>query len=346
MSNEQQEMIVCECCGKRVESYEIRTVDTKNLGKKQICIVCFNNRLCKICNKLDINHNEIFEKFNGLRVCSHCVQEKVDLCKKHLTGFIEYTKQFYSKEKRGPYYCKADSQNIENYIKKNNNFKEIVEDAAIGWGQLTDKDGRSLFFKLFTDLVGDNFDNINILSAHWNDFLASSQELPFKYESVVVKGGCKHCGRSIFIENGSNKKFYVFFDNEKVYDTAYNLYLKVKNDPNYKCQHCIAWLDIIGSLRQKFGWNPKWRVALNEFEKFGKRSHGQADPNDFYRILTANEIVMSQQVVDAWNAIYEKRDGDCIIKCYAVPDSPRAQVEQTVSRAADGVLKGLRKLFG
>ena len=47
MSNEQQEMIVCECCGKRVESYEIRTVDTKNLGKKQICKDCFNSRLYK-----------------------------------------------------------------------------------------------------------------------------------------------------------------------------------------------------------------------------------------------------------------------------------------------------------
>lgn len=345
MSNEQREMVTCECCGKRIESYEIRTVDTKNLGKKQICKDCFNSRLCQICDKLDINHTETFEKFGEHSVCSHCIQEKVDLCKKYLTGFMEYTKQFYSKEKWAPYYCMADSQNIESYIRKNDNFKDIVEITAQEWGQLTTEDGRSLFFKLFTDLVGENFDNIYILSAHWNDFLAKHPEFPFLAEKVIVEGGCKRCGKNIEIACHS-KKSSVMFGNKCVDDTAFNLYIKVKNAPDFFCRNCIAWVDIIGELRKKFGWNPKWRVALDDFEEFGKGKDIQAGPIDFYKILTKNEIVMSQQVVDVWNAIYEKRSGDCIIKCYAVPDSPRAQVEQTVSRAADGVLKGLRKLFG
>lgn len=345
--NERQDMATCECCGERIRRSRCKNVHTKQ-GNKNLCSKCLNDRYCEVCKKLDTNHTESFEKINGHNVCSQCIQDTMDLCKKAIKGVMEYIKDFYSEEKLMPYYSIVNSDNtLEDFIRKKENLK-LVSEFVVN----PEPSKGSIFFRLFKRLICqksgnlDGFDNENALAAHWNDFLASSQDLPrkfFPFEYVAVGGACKHCGRSIFIENGPNKKFYVFFDKEKVYDTAYNLYLRVKNDPNYKCQHCIDWLDIIDSLRKKFGWNPKWKVALNEFEKFGKRSHGQADPNDFYRILTANEIVMSQQVVDAWNAIYERRNGNCIIKCYAVPDSVRGQIEQGINRAAGGLLK---KLFG
>ena len=240
MSNEQQEMITCECCGKRVERYNSTTVDTKNIGKKQICDDCYENRFCQICDKLDTSYNETFEKFDEQNVCSHCVQEKVDLCKKYLNGFMEYTKQFYNREKWTPYYCMADTQNIENYIKKNNNFKDIVALTAQGSGLLLDKDRRSLFFKLFTDLVGENFDDINVLSAHWNDFLVKNPEFPFWAEKVVVTGGCKRCGKKIEITCNS-KSFCVLVGGEWIKDTAFNLYTRVKNDSEFKCRYCCRF---------------------------------------------------------------------------------------------------------
>ena len=345
MSNQQQETITCECCGKIVDSYKSESVSTKQ-GDKRICDDCYKHLYCRICGKLDINHSETFSKFGEYNVCSNCVQEKIDLCKKYLVGFMEYTKKFYSRDKWAPYYCMADSSNVESYIRNNNNFKDIVTIAAQGWGRAQADDNRSMYFKLFTDLVGENFDDINVLSAHWNDFLVKNPDLPFIIEDVIVNGGCKRCGKDIEINCDNSKHFYAEVTYVDFTGTAFELYTRIKNDSDYKCRYCSAWVDIIGELRKKFGWNPKWRIALDEFEEFGKGKDIQAGPMDFYRILTKNEIVMSQQVVDVWNAIYERRDGNLIIKCYAVPDSPRAQIEQNVSRAADGLLKGIRKLFG
>jgi len=161
---------------------------------------------------------------------------------------------------------------------------------------------------------------------------------------------CKRCCDNIKIEyDGSeydgSKTFFAVNGPSKEATSAFSLFNDIKNDQNYICDRCRHWLYIIDMFKKKFGWNPKWKTALSQFEKLGLQTKGQADPIDFNRILNRNDIVMSQQVIDVWNRTFDDLHGTDIIKCYSVPDSLSGEIEQHVGRVMGGITSGLRRFF-
>ena len=332
----------CACCNNQLSAWI--SASTKN-GSVRICHDCYENRYCQVCGKLDHYNNQKFEKIGRHNICADCIKKHTDKIGKTLRNFIQYLNRFYSKR-----HLESISNvfKTDNYIKNNGNIVESIN-SLINYGPNEDIEDWTCF-KIFLDAVGKDFDEINVLKAHWNDYIVNELKHS-KCEDFFVPSGCKRCGKDIklfyYDYKPENKGFYAeYVDTRYKFSSAFELYTKVKNDKHFKCGRCHIWIDILDQLRQKFGWNPTWKIALDEFEEFGIRTHGQADPIDFYKILNKNGIVMSQQVIDVWNGIFDKKHGVGIIKCHSVPDSLTGEVQQHIGRATGNIISGLRKLFG
>lgn len=339
-----ENVIKCDCCGEYIVKDKTVLVKTEN-GNKRICVYCYKHRYCRKCEKIDYTNQEKFKQFvedhQIFSVCDQCLGEITKECQNCLCRFIEYTKIFYGPEKCRSYYCASDSNHIVDFIQKDENFKRLVASS------IRERSTIPIYFKVFQNLVGKDFDDEYALKALWNDFLIKNSDLEYVSEDVFVEKGCKRCGKTIEIEYEyeTPKKFFVTVNDKPVYDSAYNLYLRVKNDPNFKCSNCEAWVDIIGELRKNFGWMPNWQTAVDQFEEFGKGKDCQAGPIDFHRFLSKNNIVMTQQIQDAWNRIYDRRKGNCIIKCYSIPDSDVGKSFQTLNRVTGGFLQNTLGYF-
>ena len=353
--------VICACCGKSVPKGYSRCFKLDG-SFKDVCYDCYtkNNyiakgyeqrdeRFCHICQKNNATGDLTLIKFLDDDVCEDCVKQALDFCGKCILNFLDYIKDFYNREKWQRCCSEIKELKIEKYLEKHSKFKNLMI-KYISEKNLYTSYTKNYIFDIAVELIGKRLDTTyDCLLSHWNDFLAENKDIGLYAGDFIVGDACNRCGlgRKIFYSYSGSRghNFSIKTGKEKIYDSAYNLYVRIQNDQDYKCPHYIAWLDIIGELRKKFGWNPKWKVVLNEFEEFGvrKRSDFKADPSDLYKILKKNGIVMSQQIVDAWNDIYYRRDGDCIVQCYAVPDSTRGQIEQGINRATGGLLK---KLFG
>lgn len=178
----------------------------------------------------------------------------------------------------------------------------------------------------------DNNDFIpqNIMAAVFNSYLKANkddQKVFGEPQTFYVPDACKVCGGPI--ECSSEADFHDF--------------IQIHGDPKSECWKCESWDSIEGELLKKYGWNPGWRTAIANFAKDGRNRRDQADPNKLNVYLKAQGIVMTEDVIDFWNNLFERRNGSHIIKFYAFDDNIVGKAQQQVGRAIGGLL---RDLFG
>ena len=342
----------CACCGKISERFrdEFRYVENSSNEGVYLCVDCYNQRYCPVCKKISYYGGQRFEQYDGKNVCVECVENEVSRIKLLLNGFIQYIKRFYPERK-----CNEISRDINqnDFIKNNDIFHSAMKSLISGGAHINS----SQCLKILASKVENNLDEINVLKAHWNDYILSKQNFlksqgwesyDIIIEKLYIPKGCKRCGKDIALNYYEGDE-YLSVDNINIEiqeSSFFELFMRVKKDNSYKCSRCTGWLDILAALRKRFGWNPSWKAAIDDFESFGLHSSGQANPIDFYKILRSHDIVMSQQVIDAWNDIYDSRHGFQIIKCYSVPDSIGGEVQQHMGRVVGGIANGLRKFLG
>lgn len=165
-----------------------------------------------------------------------------------------------------------------------------------------------------------------VFNSYLNDY-KDDERVFGKPMSFYVPGGCKVCSNGV----------------ECYEDKNYSDFIQIERDPDAECWECRSWDSIEKELLKKYGWNPGWRTAIANFAKDGRNRRYQADPNKLNVYLKAQGIVMTDDVIDFWNNLFERRNGSHIIKFYAFDDNIVGKAQQQVGRAIGGLL---RDLFG
>lgn len=260
--------------------------------------------------------------YNQLYYCQNCLQKAVELHQGLVIKFLDFinppqkdndiekVKRYYLDYKNClNVFLKTSKFDIkstlcEKYNSYNHDFLQSIINNHIGQEPLDNN-------LIIRRIQADAFNPL------WNDFikagLAEGHPVGF-----CVQNACKRCGGGVFCD----------------YTKTYMDYARVKLDPQIICHTCEQWIKILGELRRKYGWNPKWRQALQEFEEHGINSHREMDPEDLYYILLSYDIAMTEDFKNFWNSLYYKYNGDEIVKLYAIPEGPGGRFQQNAGRLA------------
>ena len=342
----------CECCGAPITYKNCKSEYSKDGKLIYLCLDCEEYNFCHVCKKMDSSGGLKLYKIGSENFCEDCYEENVKRCKTFCLDFIEYIVK--EKGKNPKDFAVTNSGNMETEIKRSKYFKKaLLFDRTNDYDYVRkiSESGYTYFqsneLQLFFDIIDGHRFNKNYiaeLTVYWDEFCGKAKlfDRPYGHlETVIIPNGCKNCAREIHIESDYG---YRIKETGQISDSVAKLYRQVC-DSNFICGCCATRIELINTFRKKMGWNNKWNQALDDFEKKGRLECGQANPNDFYNILKEYDIVMTQQIVDIWNSVFDKVNGIEIIKCYAIPDSTGARIEQQASRVADGFLRGLEKLF-
>ena len=206
-------------------------------------------------------------------------------------------------------------------LRHNDDVFDVIKNIAIKTGCLEEEKRTSDGYCL-----ADN--KINVFTAIFNSYLKENKNNDRVFgtpKNFYVYDACKSCGGGISCSA------------EEDYDD----FIRIERDPQAECWSCCCWDSIEGELTKKYGWNYKWRDAISEFVKNGRATHNQADPNKLNIYLKERDIVMTDDVIEFWNNLFEKRRGNHIIKFYAFNDSLAGKAQQEIGRAVGGFFNKL-----
>ena len=268
---------------------------------------------CDMCGVKFYEGTSAYEAFsNTSALCGDCFIKCVKEISTVAFDYFSFVEEKCPDERE--FIEELKKQNFEqlagNFIKDNNVGDTIYFLSA---DSVSKKDYLTLFSKIFTDKCKNN-----LYKALWNSFLKRNPDLESEPKYVTVVHACKRCGNS--------------YDAHLDYDT----YIQIKNDPSFICQQCEVWLAILRDFELEYGHMLLWSYVISDLRQLSF-SGKQANPTDFYRILRSHNIEMSDQIVNFWNKLFDKHNGNGIIKCYAVPDSVSGAVQQSVLRVLGGI---------
>lgn len=160
----------------------------------------------------------------------------------------------------------------------------------------------------------------NIIYALWNSFLKTGLYYGEPHYFCVERA-CSRCRGEVVCADTKD----------------YNDYVRIKQDRNIICGRCKEWIEVLNDLRRKYGWNPKWRQALADYEQFGIDNHCKLDPKDLYNILVYYDIVMTEEFQNYWNSLYARHKCVWMVKLYAIPNGIRGNIAQSAGKVLDDV---------
>lgn len=265
------------------------------------------------CEKCGIFTSELETKFvqiGTMQYCNKCYEHALKLHQKLVIDFLDFVKVKTGKietDELKLYYSKDD--NIYNEFYKIEKFDINIEKDNCN--------GKFLYFLLRRKFGGDR------VLALWNSFLKET-EYKGKRMPFYIPGACKRCHKS---EAATANK-------------GYDYYATIFYDQNFLCAECKRFLEILNDLYEEYGWNPKWRTALKEFNKISVEKHEEeANPKTLYSILKKYNIELSSEIFDFWNNLYSKYGGNGIIKLYSIPNGVGGEIQQQVGRFLGGFSK-------
>lgn len=176
------------------------------------------------------------------------------------------------------------------------------------------------YFRFYKSCIFNNLFFNAEAAALWNSFLESISKEEIQKSDVIIKNFCKRCGNTV--------------DLGKI---DYKEYLRVVHSPQHICHQCEQWLKILNDFKVEYDWNPDWNLVIKDLEQLSLLPGQQADPSKLLPILQRHGIIMSKEIIGFWNSLFNKYQGDGIIKCYAVAGDFQGVAEQNFKRLLGGI---------
>lgn len=262
---------------------------------------------CEKCGVLMAENGNDIILHNESYYCKNCLQRAIDAHQTLLLNFLKFSDS------------KLKINNIEKIKLYYLDYKNCVEAFL-----------KTPLFDIKSNVVEkDNSTNYDFLKFFVIKYIPSDAFTPL-WNSFIKTGLCGGVAEGFNVDKACNRCHGAVYCNS---DNDYDDYVRVKRDSYIICHRCEQWIKILGDLSGKYGWNPKWQQVLRDFEKYGIDIECEADPEVLYKILINYDIVMTEDFKNFWNSIYDKYNGDGIIRLYAIPEGTSGKIQQNAGRA-------------